>query len=329
MFIILIVTSFNTKQNAGCMRSYSITIRPDSVKGKFHSFVVKGSLIAWALSLFLVTLVVLGLIFYYAVIVPYEVVSARAGEARELQSKNERLASSIEANHVRLEKFDKEVQAHLTVTEKFNFLFGIDDVGGGGYGVEATGEFDELLNTMDLVEERYQKLDGYMKLLDKLPIRFPIDGKFRFTSGFGPRRSPFSRKVEMHRGIDLAAKRGTAILAAGTGVVEAAGRWNDVGDPKYARLGRFIKIRHGETGYTTLYGHCSKVLVKTGEKVSAGQLIGRVGNTGWSTAPHLHFGIIQNNRYVDPKFYLLYFDAELIVSSVFNRDGTGGMEDSN
>lgn len=310
------------------MRSYSITIRPDSVKGKYHSFVVRGSLLYWAVSLLFLGLVVLGLIFYYAVMVPYEVVSARSAEARELEEKNGQLAVNIESNRLKLEKFDKDVQAHLAVTEKFNFLFGIEDVGGGGYGVEATGEFDELLNTMDLVEERYLKLGGFMQLLDKLPIRFPIMGNFRFTSGFGPRRSPFSRKVEMHRGIDLAARRGTYILAAGTGVVENAGRWSDMGDPKYARLGQFVKIRHGETGYTTLYGHCSEILVKAGDEVTAGQKIAKVGNSGWSTAPHLHFGIIQNNRYVDPKFYLLYFDAELIVNTVIGKGGAGGMEDS-
>lgn len=310
------------------MRSYSITVRPDSVKGKYHSFVVRGSLIYWVLSILLVSLIVLGLIFYYAVMVPYEVVAARSNEARELELTNAILADDIDKNRLQLDAFDKQVQAHLTVTEKFNFLFGIDDVGGGGYGVEATGEFDEILNTMDLVEDRYQKLSGYMSLLDRLPIRFPILGKFRLTSAFGPRRSPFSRKVEMHRGIDLAAKRGVLIVAAGSGIVESAGRWSDMGDPKYARLGRFVKIRHGETGYVTLYGHCSEILVKTGDEVVAGQKIAKVGNSGWSTAPHLHFGIIQNNRYVDPKFYLLYFDAELIVNSAIKADRTGGMEDS-
>jgi murein DD-endopeptidase MepM/ murein hydrolase activator NlpD len=121
----------------------------------------------------------------------------------------------------------------------------------------------------------------------------------------------------MHRGIDLATDHGEIITAAGAGIVEVAGRWHDLGNPEYARLGRFVMIRHGNTNYKSIYGHCSVILVKKGQWVKAGQTIAKVGNTGWSTGPHLHFSIVYKERFVDPTFYLLNFDAESIVDSVF------------
>jgi murein DD-endopeptidase MepM/ murein hydrolase activator NlpD len=97
----------------------------------------------------------------------------------------------------------------------------------------------------------------------------------------------------MHTGIDWAATPGTPILASGTGVIEEVG-------PK-GQYGNYIRIRHAN-GYQTAYAHMSRFAqgVREGVKVRQGQVIGFVGNTGFSTGPHLHYEVLVNNRFVDP-----------------------------
>lgn len=294
------------------MRRYTITIRPDSIAGTYRTFVVSRRKIVIACSL-CAGLLIAGLVaFVTLVLIPYSTIADRGARAQLLAGENEMLTARLQSRLTQMEDIKQRVLFHLSFTEKMNFLFGVEDIGAGGFGGELSDIGDEVQATIEMVEERFVKLEGYFHLLDLIPIRFPLAANFRFSSGFGPRRSPFSRSVEMHKGIDLSAARGSTILAAGAGTVKFAGRWNDIGDPQYARLGRFVQIVHGDSDYETIYGHCDRLLVRAGDTVSAGQAIALVGNTGWSTAPHLHFAIIHRDRYVDPKFYLLYFDAELI-----------------
>lgn len=109
------------------------------------------------------------------------------------------------------------------------------------------------------------------------------------TSSFGPRWGT------THAGIDIGASRGTSIFASDGGTVELA-RW-------YGGYGYAIIINHGN-GYKTLYGHCSQLIAKAGQKVSKGQLIARVGSTGNSTGPHLHFEVIDNGSKKNPLNYV-------------------------
>lgn len=117
----------------------------------------------------------------------------------------------------------------------------------------------------------------------------------RFGSAFGIRMHPILKKIRPHDGIDLTAPRGTKIYATADGVVVQA-RYTTGG------YGRKILIDHG-FGYKTLYGHCYKILVEPGQKVKRGEVIGLVGNTGLSAAPHLHYEVWVNNRPVDPFNY--------------------------
>jgi murein DD-endopeptidase MepM/ murein hydrolase activator NlpD len=117
-------------------------------------------------------------------------------------------------------------------------------------------------------------------------------GSFRVSSGFGKRSAPRTkagRASHNHKGLDLAAPQGTPVGAAGAGVVVRAG-WN-------GGYGMFVEIQHPD-GMITRYGHMKRgsILVKKGEKVFAGQMIGQVGSTGKSTGPHLHFEIRKPNR---------------------------------
>lgn len=121
----------------------------------------------------------------------------------------------------------------------------------------------------------------------------PVRGEVRFTSGFGFRVHPLLHIKKMHTGIDWAGEAGTPILAAGTGVIEDYGRKG--GNGNYAR------IRHAN-GYETAYSHMQRFApgLNVGSKVSQGDLIGYLGNTGLSTGAHLHFEVLINGSFVDP-----------------------------
>lgn len=122
----------------------------------------------------------------------------------------------------------------------------------------------------------------------------------KLTSGYGYRYDPFTNKRKMHEGDDFSAKRGTKVVSTADGIVKAS-RY-------YGSFGNYIEIDHGN-GYVTVYGHLHKRSVKKGQKVERGQLIGQVGNTGRSTAPHLHYEIKYKNKTLDPSDF--YFDISL------------------
>jgi murein DD-endopeptidase MepM/ murein hydrolase activator NlpD len=122
-------------------------------------------------------------------------------------------------------------------------------------------------------------------------FRFPLNS-YRLTSPFGMRVSPISGRRSMHGGLDLAAPEGTEVYAARDGVVSVAST--------SAVYGRYVVISHGDN-WTSLYGHLSALAVRLHDRVKSGTLIGRVGSTGQSTGPHLHFELRQNGKAQDPK----------------------------
>jgi murein DD-endopeptidase MepM/ murein hydrolase activator NlpD len=124
----------------------------------------------------------------------------------------------------------------------------------------------------------------------KALMRTPIDGA-RLSSGFGRRRHPTLGYTKMHRGVDFAAPSGTPIYAAGSGLVETAGR--------NGAYGNYVRIRHNAR-YATAYAHMSRVTTRQGRRVRQGQVIGYVGTTGRSTGPHLHYEILIGGRQTNP-----------------------------
>lgn len=120
---------------------------------------------------------------------------------------------------------------------------------------------------------------------------YPLPGHYEVSSPYGWRIHPVTGKKSLHTGTDLPAPGGTAILAAGTGKVILAG-WNGA-------YGNAVVIDHGG-GYTSLYGHESRLGVSVGDEVKAGEVIGYVGTTGWSTGNHLHFEVRVNGNPTDP-----------------------------
>jgi len=137
--------------------------------------------------------------------------------------------------------------------------------------------------------------DGYFfpdgKSVEKALMKTPINGA-RLSSKFGMRKHPILGYNKMHKGTDFAAKRGTPIMASGSGVVEKAS-W-------FGAYGKYIRIRHNSK-YKTAYAHLSKFGrgVRVGKKVRQGQIIGYVGSTGRSTGPHLHYEVLIRNKRVN------------------------------
>jgi murein DD-endopeptidase MepM/ murein hydrolase activator NlpD len=126
------------------------------------------------------------------------------------------------------------------------------------------------------------------------PSAWPVDGSW-ISSGFGERMDPFTGHQTIHEGIDIAARFGNPIYATGDGVVSMAG--------EKAGYGSVVELTH-ESGLATRYAHVSAILVKEGDRVKKGQEIARVGTTGRSTGPHLHFEVLRNGQQVNPSPYL-------------------------
>lgn len=136
------------------------------------------------------------------------------------------------------------------------------------------------------------------KLLSAIPAIQPVKNENlrAVASGFGYRTDPFTKVRKFHAGMDFSAKTGTPIFATGDGVVQRA-------DNTASGYGNHIVIRHGY-GYETLYGHLSKYKVRAGQRVKRGDIIGYVGSTGRSEAPHLHYEVHKNGEVVNPlNFY--------------------------
>lgn len=146
--------------------------------------------------------------------------------------------------------------------------------------------------------ERINKLSNTRsKKLAHVPAIQPIHNRnlIRTASGFGMRLHPVYNVMKMHSGIDFTAKIGTDINSTGDGIVESVKR-------SRTGYGKHVVINHG-FGYKTLYAHLSEFKIKKGQKVKRGDIIGKVGNTGTSTGPHLHYEIIRNNKKIDPAHF--------------------------
>jgi len=133
------------------------------------------------------------------------------------------------------------------------------------------------------------------KQLEGLPVVLPVLGPAEITSGFGVRVDPFIKRLAMHAGVDIRGDTGDRVLAAAAGTVTAAER--------HKAYGLMIEIDHGN-GLSTRYAHLSAITVKEGAKVPAGATVGKIGSTGRSTAPHLHFEVRQNGDAIDPRRYI-------------------------
>ncbi|MEW6443214.1 MAG: M23 family metallopeptidase [bacterium] len=127
-----------------------------------------------------------------------------------------------------------------------------------------------------------------------IPMGPPVPGTV--SSHFGPRLDPFSGYPEFHKGIDIAAPRGTPVAAVADGIVLRSG-WD-------GNHGKTVVLEHPE-GFATRYGHLDEILIHPGDPVARGDTIGTVGDTGRATGPHLHYEILRDKQRIDPEPYLV------------------------
>ncbi|WP_155321481.1 M23 family metallopeptidase [Desulfosarcina ovata] len=225
--------------------------------------------------------------------------------AREIDTLKESL--------VRLNRFEEKIRviANLDPMAEDDNLFGV-----GGATPEdldpqlelSQGHEDLMrdmhaqINELDSASHRQQssfglllkKLEGRNNLLASTPAIRPTSGWV--TSRFGYRTSPFTGRKELHKGMDIANRKGTAIMATADGVVSFVGNKNS--------MGKMVVIDHGH-GMVTRYAHLSKTLKKSGERVKRGDIIAQMGSSGRSTGPHLHYEVQLNGVPVNPAKYIL------------------------
>ena len=159
--------------------------------------------------------------------------------------------------------------------------------GGGALTPEET-RANAILGGLD-------RMNMYRIAAFKLPFAMPVKDSFRWTSGFGYRRDPKGAGNRMHEGTDMAGAYGTPIYATADGVITHAG-WD-------SGYGRLVKIRH-DFGVETRYAHLSQIRVEVGQRVSRGERIGDMGNSGRSTGTHLHYEVRLDGSAVNPMTFI-------------------------
>jgi murein DD-endopeptidase MepM/ murein hydrolase activator NlpD len=160
---------------------------------------------------------------------------------------------------------------------------------------DAETSSSSLVDDANAVAEALERYKVARNAADLAPVHRPLTTITRISSTFGNRKDPFTGRLAFHSGLDFAAPQGTSVLAAGYGKVIYVGEMTGYGN--------VVEIDHGN-GLVTRYGHLSAFLVKEGQWVKTGTPIARVGSTGRSTGPHLHFEVRRSDSAVDPSGYL-------------------------
>lgn len=249
---------------------------------------------------------------------------------KELRIENSRLLAQY---NVLSHRLDEALGVMSDIQQRDDNLYRVmlqadpiaDPVRKAGYG--GTNRYEELMDmaNADLVVNTTQKMDmldrqlyiqsqsfdevvalckEHDDMLKCIPAIQPVSNKDlkKTASGYGVRIDPIYKTTKFHEGMDFSANIGTPIYATGNGTVTKAG-WQ-------SGYGRVVIINHGY-GYETLYAHMNKINVRVGQKVTRGEVIGEVGNTGKSTGPHLHYEVHVKGRVVNPvNYYFMDLNAE-------------------
>ncbi len=227
-----------------------------------------------------------------------DMASVRAEKARLIASYEEQVAdlreeqSRLEGSISRLDKRSRIIQ---TVMDHIGVKVRVEEDPGhsGGPFIEEKRDYgDRLISTAE----------RYLELLQRIPLGKPVASGI--SSGFGSRTDPINHKRAFHAGIDFKGNTGDKVHATGDAVVREVG---------YNRgLGRYIILSHGN-GYESVFAHLQKQLVKRGEHISRGQVIGLLGNTGRSTGSHLHYELRYQGRAINPMKYMQVAGLNLTV----------------
>ncbi len=233
------------------------------------------------------------------------------GQRRQIQAFANEI-NRLKGHMVRLDEFEKQIKmlANLDAETNDDGAYGVggsmpDDL---DPNVNLARKHDRLVKNMheqvaqlqmvsihkeDELQALLVKLEERRNILSATPSIFPTQG--RITSRFGYRKSPFSGRSELHKGVDIANKKGTPVVATADGVVVFAGM--------RGLFGRIVTIDHGH-GIITYYAHLESTVAHEGDQIKRGDVIGRMGNSGRSTGPHLHYEVRLNGVPVNPSKYM-------------------------
>lgn len=235
-------------------------------------------------------------------------------QAASIERRVEEQQALLDTFEQRVAEINREVsawqEAHVRVWSTFGPLPGatVKGTGMGGavavlpmvFASEAPALPQALAMLGSSVSESGQSLRAFERFMERtrpmlisVPFRWPVRGAL--NSRFGMRPSPWTGDQEFHRGLDISASRGTAVLAPASGTVYFAGNGGEYGTT--------VILDHGH-GLRSLYGHLQEIRVKQGQVVERGQVIALSGNTGRSSGPHLHYEIQVHGQAVDPRPYL-------------------------
>lgn len=258
----------------------------------------------------------------------------RVHTEHELQTRMEKETQKLTQAKHRVESelaaVNKEMGDIRQMAEKIREALGILGQGGGLNTTSSSGEsepqqtdmsaftdaasdtYEQQKLTPSILKEELQALynyiNAYQKQLFGYPLILPVqlqqtsgeEHAFWYSSHFGWRTHPLTKKREFHQGLDIKTRAGVPVIAAADGTVDQVG--------KKGYLGNTIEISHEASGYKTLYAHLQGYAedLKVNEEVVRGQIIGYVGNTGRSTGAHLHYGIydIQKEKWINPTLFI-------------------------
>jgi murein DD-endopeptidase MepM/ murein hydrolase activator NlpD len=261
-----------------------------------------------SVTIFCAALVVLGVGLFYGL---YGLTQQAAHlrtefENQRLRAENERQRQELEKLNNRVEKVEdtsRKLAEKSGVVEEKHVLPG---TGGPALPMDEMG-IAALTAKTNRLEEDLRAYEGILRERGYTPTAWPVDGTLE--GGFGGRRNPFGGSgYEFHSGQDIEAPWGAPVVAGASGRVSFVGWQNG--------YGQLVVVDHGG-GLTTRYGHLSHIDVELNQTVSRAQLLGRVGSTGRSTGPHLHYEVRINDQAVNPLPYLL-LSTKVAVNSGTN-----------
>ena len=241
------------------------------------------------------------------------------GQLSRLQAENQKLSENYEQLRWNLVEVEDRYTELVSKEVKLRTLFNLPEIkseerqlGIGGpepdqiaqlSAIEKEAyitemEVDHLLRLSKFELEKYEEVeDALLNVKTKLrhtPSIWPTNGWS--SRGYGMKYDPFTGYKQMHRGTDIANHTNTPIIATADGKIKNIST--------STALGKLITIDHGY-GYRTRFGHLAKILVKRGQRVKRGEVIGLMGSTGYSTGPHLHYEVIRNGKFFNPHKYIL------------------------
>lgn len=220
-----------------------------------------------------------------------------------LRTANQRLGETVNQVQARLDQFEQRTKTLAIAAGVSDLLLGSPDeprtgIGSGGPLDKLPAEPEALIKRQEVLDRQLAKVEQRLSeqnlMLAHTPTIAPVIGVI--TDGFGPRIDPVTHRPAFHDGVDLSVAIGTIVRAPADGVVMFADREEG--------YGKVVKISHGY-GYTTVYAHLDRLLVKEGARISRGQSLGKVGLTGRTTGPHLHYEVWKDGERQNPLHYIL------------------------